>query len=106
MATTVYLGGWYFPFVHKLEASGWHNAYVIVSLLVFIVKLSLILYLYFWLRWTLPRFRYDQLMDIGWKWLIPAALINIVFFGHLSVSGSGPSTAGAQDTRSNPCRRD
>ena len=37
-----------------------------------------ILYLYFWLRWSLPRFRYDQLMDIGWKWLIPSALINIV----------------------------
>src|SRR6267378_4006646 len=79
VATTVYLGGWYFPFVYKLELSGWHNAYVIVSFLVFVVKLSFILYLYFWLRWTLPRFRYDQLMDIGWKWLIPAALINIVF---------------------------
>jgi NADH-quinone oxidoreductase subunit H len=47
VAATVYLGGWYF------------------------------LYIYFWLRWTLPRFRYDQLMDIGWKWLIPSALINI-----------------------------
>ncbi|HXD30732.1 MAG TPA: NADH-quinone oxidoreductase subunit NuoH [Pyrinomonadaceae bacterium] len=78
VATTLYLGGWYFPFVYKLEAAGWHNAYVVVSALVFIIKLSFILYLYFWLRWTLPRFRYDQLMDIGWKWLIPAALINIV----------------------------
>jgi NADH-quinone oxidoreductase subunit H len=39
--------------------------------------LTVILYLYFWLRWTLPRFRYDQLMDIGWKWLIPSTLINI-----------------------------
>jgi len=78
VAATVYLGGWYFPFVYRLtEAKGYHNLYVIVSLLVFITKVALILYFYFWLRWTLPRFRYDQLMDIGWKWLIPSALINI-----------------------------
>lgn len=78
VAVTVYLGGWYLPFVYRLtEAKGYHNLYVIVSLLIFLIKLSLVLYLYFWLRWTLPRFRYDQLMDIGWKWLIPAALINI-----------------------------
>ena len=78
VATTVYLGGWYFPFVYRLETSGYHNLYVIVSVLVFLVKAAIILYIYFWLRWTLPRFRYDQLMDIGWKWLIPSALINIV----------------------------
>jgi NADH-quinone oxidoreductase subunit H len=77
VATTVYLGGWYFPFVNRLETSGYHNLYVIASLLIFLIKASIILYLYFWLRWTLPRFRYDQLMDIGWKWLIPSALINI-----------------------------
>jgi NADH-quinone oxidoreductase subunit H len=78
MAATVYLGGWYFPFVFRLtEAKGYHNLYVIVSLLIFITKVAIILYVYFWLRWTLPRFRYDQLMDIGWKWLIPSALINI-----------------------------
>jgi len=78
VATTVYLGGWYFPFVYRLETAGHHNLFVLVSVLVFLVKASLILYFYFWLRWTFPRFRYDQLMDIGWKWLIPSALINIV----------------------------
>src|SRR5687767_1367989 len=78
VAVTVYLGGWYFPFVYRFtEANGHHNLYVIVSLLVFIIKVLVVVYLYFWLRWTLPRFRYDQLMDIGWKWLIPSALINI-----------------------------
>src|SRR6266481_4005467 len=78
VVTTLYLGGWYFPFVYRLtEAKGFHNLYVIVSVLVFLIKASIILYVYFWLRWTLPRFRYDQLMDIGWKWLTPSALINI-----------------------------
>jgi NADH-quinone oxidoreductase subunit H len=79
IATTLYLGGWYFPFVFRLtEANGYHTLYVLVSLLVFLAKVTFLLYLYFWLRWTLPRFRYDQLMDIGWKWLIPTALVNIV----------------------------
>jgi NADH-quinone oxidoreductase subunit H len=80
VATTLYLGGWYFPGVQWLvvDKLGLPWLFPIVSLLVFLFKLTLLLYLYFWLRWTLPRFRYDQLMDIGWKWLIPTALINIV----------------------------
>jgi NADH-quinone oxidoreductase subunit H len=78
IATTLYLGGWYFPFVYKLDVAGYHNLFVALSVVIFLVKMTLLLYLYFWLRWTLPRFRYDQLMDIGWKWLLPAALTNIV----------------------------
>src|SRR5438067_4259314 len=79
VATTLYLGGWYFPFVYRLtEANGYHNLYVALSVVVFLAKSGLLLYLSFWLRWTLPRFRYDQLMDLGWKWMLPAALINIV----------------------------
>jgi len=79
MATSLYLGGWYFPGVYRLtEANGYHNLYVILSIIIFVLKMGVLLYTYFWLRWTLPRYRYDQLMDLGWKWLIPATLVNIV----------------------------
>jgi NADH-quinone oxidoreductase subunit H len=79
VATSLYLGGWYFPLVYRLtEAKGYHNLYVLLSILVFVLKMGALLYTYFWLRWTLPRYRYDQLMDLGWKWLIPATLVNIV----------------------------
>jgi len=80
LATVVFLGGWYFPGVRWL-AGGFNNLYVLLSLVVFIVKMAVLLYVYFWLRWTFPRYRYDQLMDIGWKWLIPASLLNIVWTG-------------------------
>src|SRR5262249_7332713 len=79
VATTLYLGGWYFPFVYRLtEAKGFHHLYVALSVFIFLAKAGVLLYFYFWLRWTLPRFCYDQLMYLGWKWLLPAALINIV----------------------------
>jgi len=82
VATTLFLGGWYLPGVYRL--AGYfdsHNLYVFLSLVVFVVKMALLLYLYFWLRWTFPRYRYDQLMDLGWKWMIPASLLNIVWTG-------------------------
>ena len=82
IATAVYLGGWYVPFVYGLtEARGYHTLYVVASLLAFVLKMAVLLYLYFWFRWTFPRYRYDQLMDLGWKWMIPAALLNIVLTG-------------------------
>jgi NADH-quinone oxidoreductase subunit H len=80
VATTLFLGGWYFPGVLKI-AGGYNNIYVILSLVVFVAKCGVLLYIYFWLRWTFPRYRYDQLMDLGWKWLIPASLLNVVWTG-------------------------
>lgn len=94
VATAVYLGGWYLPGVFRFTeiyhqaalANGnpegaplYHGLYVIIGIIVFLVKMTVLLYVYFWLRWTFPRYRYDQLMDLGWKWLIPAALTNIVW---------------------------
>ncbi|MDQ3804256.1 MAG: NADH-quinone oxidoreductase subunit NuoH [Acidobacteriota bacterium] len=78
VAVAVFFGGWYFPGVLRL-AGGYNNLYVLLSLGVFLLKMAVLLYVYFWARWTFPRYRYDQLMDLGWKWMIPAALINIVW---------------------------
>ncbi|HEV2799456.1 MAG TPA: NADH-quinone oxidoreductase subunit NuoH [Pyrinomonadaceae bacterium] len=76
IATSVFLGGWYFPGVWRLGIN-YPNLFVALSLVIFLTKMAFLLYVYFWLRWTFPRYRYDQLMDLGWKWMIPAALLNI-----------------------------
>ncbi|MGB8507618.1 MAG: NADH-quinone oxidoreductase subunit NuoH [Pyrinomonadaceae bacterium] len=78
VATSVYLGGWYFPGTWRLMTS-YPTLYILVSLFIFIAKTATLLYLYFWFRWTFPRYRYDQLMDLGWKWMIPASLMNVVW---------------------------
>jgi NADH-quinone oxidoreductase subunit H len=81
VATAVFLGGWYIPGMYWLFAVkiGSLGLYGVACLVAFSAKMGFLLYLYFWLRWTLPRYRYDQLMDLGWKWMIPATLGNIVW---------------------------
>ncbi len=67
VATDLFLGGWHGPF---LPASlGW---------IWFLVKTSALLFFYIWMRWTLPRYRYDQLMQFGWKILLPLAVLNLL----------------------------
>ncbi len=67
VATDLYLGGWHGPFLPPELEWIW-----------FLVKVGIILFAYIWVRWTIPRYRYDQLMQFGWKWLFPAAVINLV----------------------------
>lgn len=69
LATTLFLGGWNGPFVAQFP---------ILGLVYFAIKILFFLFLYIWIRGTLPRFRFDQLMDFGWKFLIPVAILNIL----------------------------
>ncbi|HET9712250.1 MAG TPA: NADH-quinone oxidoreductase subunit NuoH, partial [Pyrinomonadaceae bacterium] len=84
LATTLFLGGWNFPFLESFLVRGTF-LFGLVSAIVFLVKVCLILFLYIWLRGTLPRFRFDQLMNFGWKVLLPLALLNIFITATLIV---------------------
>jgi len=74
LTVTLFFGGWDVPFLHE---SSMGILGVILSVLSFAFKTAFFLFLYIWVRWSFPRFRYDQLMNIGWKVLLPLALINI-----------------------------
>lgn len=76
LATTLFLGGWNVPFADAIFERGTF-LFGLVSAIGFLLKVVLILFLYIWLRGTLPRFRFDQLMNFGWKILLPLALLNI-----------------------------
>ncbi|MBA2849171.1 NADH-quinone oxidoreductase subunit NuoH [Thermosulfuriphilus ammonigenes] len=77
MITTVYLGSWHLPWIDLSQYLP-PLLYGIVSFLIFFAKVAFFLWLFVWIRWTLPRFRWDQVMGLGWKALIPLALFNIL----------------------------
>jgi len=76
---TLYFGGYNFPFMHHLGLS--ENWVTILGVIALFTKIFLFIFFFMWVRWTVPRFRYDQLMDLGWKALIPLAIANIVITG-------------------------
>ena len=75
LMATLFFGGWDIPFVHWNAAAGLAWWQVLATLAAFCVKTSFFVFLYMWIRWTLPRFRYDQLMALGWKVMLPIALL-------------------------------
>ena len=77
--STLYFGGYNFPGMHSLGLSP--NMLAIVCSFVFFAKIIFFIFFYMWIRWTIPRFRYDQLMNLGWKTLLPLALVNIGLTG-------------------------
>ncbi len=77
LIVTLFFGGWTFPGMSRF--SGW--PLLALSLVAFGIKLAFFLWLFVWVRWSLPRFRYDQLMRLGWKGLLPLATLNLVWVG-------------------------
>lgn len=76
---TLFLGGWHLPYAENLGVSALTLS--LLQILAFIVKLVLVLLFFIIVRWTIPRFRYDQLMNIGWKVMLPLTLANVLVTG-------------------------
>ncbi len=76
LIVTLFFGGWHVPYLHQANLPVlWEQ---IIQILAFVIKTGFFLFFFIWVRWTLPRFRYDQLMNLGWKALLPLGLLNIV----------------------------
>jgi NADH-quinone oxidoreductase subunit H len=80
LTVTLFFGGWSLPWYEPHGIGG-----VIVSALAFFAKTAFFVWVFIWVRWTLPRFRYDQLMRLGWKALLPVALLNLLWVAFLVV---------------------
>ncbi|HVG09346.1 MAG TPA: NADH-quinone oxidoreductase subunit NuoH [Thermoanaerobaculia bacterium] len=82
LGVTLYFGGWSLPGV---DLHGWLGA--IVGLLVLVAKIAFCMSVFVWVRWSFPRFRYDQLMRLGWKVLLPIAIFNLILVSVMTLSG-------------------
>jgi NADH-quinone oxidoreductase subunit H len=76
LIVTLFLGGWQFPFLQSFGLSPLVTS--VIQIGTFVAKVAGTLFFFIWIRWTIPRFRYDQLMDLGWKVMLPMALLNVV----------------------------
>jgi NADH-quinone oxidoreductase subunit H len=74
LATTLFLGGWGIPWYVPPPTFGGF----LLSALSFLLKVSFLMFVFVWVRWTIPRLKYDILMKIGWKFFLPLALLNVV----------------------------
>jgi len=78
---TLFFGGYNFPFMDQVQAAVGPLFFTIICVMVLLTKVICFILFFMFVRWTLPRFRYDQLMRLGWKSLIPLALVNMVITG-------------------------
>lgn len=88
VTVTLFLGGWHFFGLENIGGVGSITA-GLISFAIFFIKTGVFLFVFIWVRWTLPRFRYDQLMNFGWKFLLSVALTSIVVTGTLWIVTNG-----------------
>jgi len=78
LISTIFFGGWHIPFTRDYLPGGVSVWMSLLSVVWFFAKILFFVFFFMWIRWTLPRFRYDQLMSLGWKIFLPLALAYIV----------------------------
>jgi NADH-quinone oxidoreductase subunit H len=78
LVVTLFFGGWTVPGLHVINSAPWAAWKTAITLGAFLAKILFFLFFFMWIRWTLPRFRYDQLMSLGWKVMLPLVLAYIV----------------------------
>jgi NADH-quinone oxidoreductase subunit H len=78
---TLYFGGYDVPFFNEATHADWGNWLALIGIAAFMTKIIIFIFIFMWVRWTIPRFRYDQLMHLGWRILIPLALFNMIATG-------------------------
>ena len=83
--SVIFFGGYHFPFMAECKEAIGINLTALIGFIALFAKICFFIFFYMWVRWTIPRFRYDQLMHLGWKILIPLAVINIVITGIVMV---------------------
>jgi NADH-quinone oxidoreductase subunit H len=91
LMATLFFGGWDVPFTARDNIGPFSKWLSLLSIGIFLAKILFFLFLFMWVRWTLPRFRYDQLMSLGWKFMLPLALVYIVLIASVML---GLSAAG------------
>jgi NADH-quinone oxidoreductase subunit H len=84
LGATLYFGGWHLPGVDLAALGIWG---VLIGAGVLVAKVCVFLFLFVWVRWSFPRFRYDQLMAIGWKVLLPLAIVNLIWVASAGLAG-------------------
>jgi NADH:ubiquinone oxidoreductase subunit 1 (chain H) len=93
LMATLFFGGWDVPFTSHDNIGPYSGWLSLLSIGIFLAKILFFLFLFMWVRWTLPRFRYDQLMSLGWKFMLPLALVYTVLIAAVML---GLSAAGIQ----------